>query len=443
MNKMIAMIVFLILMISALPAAIAEEDDACTVHADCSEGEFCDEGECDEIECTDDSDCTEGEICSDHECEEDDDEDEEENDDADDENEQMDEATEEIADAEEEIAKAEDKIAEAETDGEEVSASLVLLERAIDYLDDAKLAFDAGDYIEAEDLADQAEDFAADARMKYLGKTLEELEEDEADEEDSDETGEELGDDDEDEDNEDAKIEEETEEFSSNLGAQVRLSVLKKKLSWAVSRGEIVVDHLENNNDSNSTEYIANLNNILDDLNSIIDEIDVMLKSDSELSVDDYVSLRKDAWSLVRDFKKIVWANTTPEQRQDLKKLLREADYSFLDKLKDETKNLIRRHNANKIAEISELLGKDNSDLVNDIKEGIVNAKEARDLIREEYKAATDRAKEQFRDRVEEAKRTFEEERQRAVDRLRGELREARDRRTDARDEIRDGGERR
>src|SRR3989344_3287923 len=94
-------------------------------------------------------------------------------------------ASEEIADAKEEIAKAKLKIAEAKADGEETSAAEQFLSDAEKMLVDAEAAFNAGNFEEAEELADESKDLASIARMKSLGKTLDEM----GDSDDSDNSG--------------------------------------------------------------------------------------------------------------------------------------------------------------------------------------------------------------------------------------------------------------
>src|SRR3989338_137480 len=100
-------------------------------------------------------------------------------------------AAEEIADAKEEIAKAKLKIAEAKADGEETSAAEQFLSDAEKMLVDAEAAFNAGNFEEAEELAGEAEDLAKIARMKALGKTLDEFEnsDDSGSDSDSDNSG--------------------------------------------------------------------------------------------------------------------------------------------------------------------------------------------------------------------------------------------------------------
>jgi hypothetical protein len=111
-------------------------------------------------------------------------------------------ALEEIQDAEEEITKADEDIVDAKEDGKETALSEETLQDAREKLNQAKEAFDEGNFEEAESLADESKDLASVARMKYLGKTTDEV--DDGDDADEDET---EDDDDEDEDDEEDEVE--------------------------------------------------------------------------------------------------------------------------------------------------------------------------------------------------------------------------------------------
>ncbi|MBS1266291.1 MAG: hypothetical protein MAG795_00258 [Candidatus Woesearchaeota archaeon] len=95
------------------------------------------------------------------------------------EEEDRDDASEAIDDAGEEISKAEEKIAEAEDKGKETSAAEDRLAQAQEKLTEAKAAFEVGNIDEAEELAEEARELASEARMKFLGKTAEELNDEE------------------------------------------------------------------------------------------------------------------------------------------------------------------------------------------------------------------------------------------------------------------------
>ena len=80
-----------------------------------------------------------------------------------------------ITDAQEEIDKAREKIVEATEKGEETSLAGQQLDEAVSKLQMAEQSFDLGNFEEAEELAVEAKDIASEARMKFLGKTLEDL----------------------------------------------------------------------------------------------------------------------------------------------------------------------------------------------------------------------------------------------------------------------------
>ncbi|MEK6980476.1 MAG: hypothetical protein AABW66_03365, partial [Thermoproteota archaeon] len=115
-----------------------------------------------------------------------------------------------ITDAEEEINRAQEKITEAKENKKDTSASEIALEEAQTKIKEAKENFELGLYGIAEDLADEAEDLASDARMSLLGKSIEDIEDetkDELDDETEDELEDELDDDEDIEDEEEIEIE--------------------------------------------------------------------------------------------------------------------------------------------------------------------------------------------------------------------------------------------
>jgi len=123
------------------------------------------------------------------------DENETEDDDAETKGDNLEDANDAIADAEKEINRAQEKIAEAKENKKDTFASEIALEEAQDKLKEAKENFELGLYGIAEELADEAEDLASDARMSLLGKGVEDIEDD-LDDETEDETEDELDDED-------------------------------------------------------------------------------------------------------------------------------------------------------------------------------------------------------------------------------------------------------
>ena len=81
----------------------------------------------------------------------------------------------EINDATREIQRAEEKISNAADAGKDTELSVQKLNKAKELLVLANSHFDAGDFNEAEELAEEAKDLAAESRMKYLGKSTEDF----------------------------------------------------------------------------------------------------------------------------------------------------------------------------------------------------------------------------------------------------------------------------
>ena len=158
------------------------------------------------------------------------------------------------------------------------------------------------------------------------------------------------------EEEENSEIEREAKILQTNLGAKIRLLLLEKAVMNAIARGEIVISYFEEKG-----KEVNSLKDIIDKLYSLNAEIQEMKNEDS-LSVEKYVQLRKDAGNLIREFRKLVWDNTTPEERREIHSLLQDADYSFLDEIREEIRLLIREHNAQKTKEIRERIGAEGLD---------------------------------------------------------------------------------
>jgi hypothetical protein len=84
-------------------------------------------------------------------------------------------ALEEINKAKREIQKADEKITDAADKGKDTELAVLKLDEAKELLVQAESRFDDGDFDAAEELAEEAKDLAAESRMKYLGKTTEDI----------------------------------------------------------------------------------------------------------------------------------------------------------------------------------------------------------------------------------------------------------------------------
>ena len=115
-----------------------------------------------------------------------------------------------IDDAQEEIAEAEGDIAEDAADGKDITASEELLEEASTHLSLAEAAYATGDFLSAEDHADEARHAAMWAR----GKAVDSVEEDEDLDEDDDIDDDKTADHEEDEDGGEDEVENNSDDHS-------------------------------------------------------------------------------------------------------------------------------------------------------------------------------------------------------------------------------------
>lgn len=359
-KKMFAMLIVGIMLLSLVPLAIADDgnetsEDECVEDTDCEEGEFCDSGECEDIEedectedtdceegyfcdedneceeveeaeCVEDTDCEEGEFCDSGECEDLDELEEEEND-------AMEEAEEEIAEAEEKIADAEEKIAEREADGKNVTEARELLEQAKDLLQQAIDAFEAGNYEEAEELAEEARDYASEAKEGEHAK----------------------------EDEDDVKV------FKRPHGAEVRLIQLERSIDRNIARGERIVVAILANDENASVD---NLSEILEDMGDLIDEIqglDLENKTPEELA-EQYVEIKSRARDLSKQFRDAAREFFTDEDAKALREKLREWKSEHEEKYRLKFEQARNAFNEKHLRSLLERLGID-EDLIEQIME--------------------------------------------------------------------------
>ena len=178
----------------------------------------------------------------------------EKNDDKETKGDNLEDANNAIADAEQEVNRAQEKITEAKENKKDTSASEIALKEAQAKLKEAKENFELGSYGMAEELADEAEDLASDARMSLLGKNIEDIE---------DETEDELDDDEDREDDEETEIEVEVK----NDKAKVKIELNGDEYRFIVTdvSESAIIDAIMNKTGLTEDEITAIWNFEIDD----------------------------------------------------------------------------------------------------------------------------------------------------------------------------------
>lgn len=213
----------------------------------------------------------------------------------------------------------------------------------------------------------------------------------------------------------DDEISNETKVMRNNLGSNIRLMMLEKSVTWAIMRGEVVVDYFEDN-DKDSTR----MQEILERLSAIVSASRDM-RENEDMSAEKYAELRVESVQLISEFKRITWNDTNAEERDEIRQLLSELDDTPIKELSDEIKEYIKEYNAEKVKEIMEKLGERKAEIEQRIRDGEMTATKARERIREEYYKLSEEEREAAKLKLEEAIEQAKEIRERTLEKLRTE----------------------
>lgn len=226
----------------------------------------------------------------------------------------------------------------------------------------------------------------------------------------------------------DSEDEEESELFTTNKGALVRLTQLEMAIEKAITRAEVVIDFLDNNTNGSVEE----LEGIVDDLKDILEEVNI-LKEKDPTNVEEFVALKKQSRDLLKDFRDASRDLVKEVNMQELKRALRDANYSKVKELKNKVMEKIREHNAERVQKMLERFGENNPEIVKRIKQnGMTRAEISKEVLKK-WKNAAEERREQLKNRIEEAK----EERANAMERAKEALQKAKENRVKARSSVR------
>ncbi len=179
---------------------------------------------------------------------------------------------------------------------------------------------------------------------------------------------------------EDDSVDEETENelraMDGLRGREMRLLQLEKSISVSILKAQSIVDAVNELNISSQE-----LELILNELSEIKNEV-VSANISSEDSVQNFVDLKKDARELVQNFRKTVHEVIPKEDLKELKLMVEKVDKSELKELRDRIKEKRDEYNANKLSHFFGKLGLEKKELIQGIKEGKLNLKEARQEIK-------------------------------------------------------------
>ena len=200
---------------------------------------------------------------------------------------------------------------------------------------------------------------------------------------------------------EETKIEEEANTMRSGLGAEIRLLQLERSLTRKVLRGEKVVAQAEEKGKDTAT-----LTDLLNQLEALVSEVHTMAEQVQETDqtkeevVEQFVAIKHEARTIVKQFQKEAHAAIPKEDRAGLKEKMKGVDKSALEGLNSELKELRLERRSKQVIRFLERLQLGNPALVKEIQDGKLTQKEIKEKLRAQLKDVDDDMKKSARAKI-------------------------------------------
>lgn len=164
-------------------------------------------------------------------------------------------------------------------------------------------------------------------------------------------------------------------------GAEVRLLQLEKSVTRNILIGDAVLNIIDENQDVEEAEKTLNT------LEMLLEEIKTTPRTgDKNVLVQTYVELKKEARTLVSDFKMQTKDLITPQNRIQIINQIKEIDRNSFTKLNESIKEKARNFNAEKMKEHFKTLGFETDPMVERIRNGDANLKEVKEYALNKFK---------------------------------------------------------
>jgi len=166
----------------------------------------------------------------------------------------------------------------------------------------------------------------------------------------------------------------------NGIGAKVRLLQLEKSILGTILRGEKVIEFIKENYAEEDTN---GLEAIIAELKLLKEEVAaVQPKANDENTVKQFVDLKNDARSLVKQFRETAKEILKDTNKSELAKKFKEIDWSNYNKLQEQIVSLIREYNAQRLEEFFSKLEAKRSELIEKVRNGEMKMNEVTQEIR-------------------------------------------------------------
>lgn len=159
-------------------------------------------------------------------------------------------------------------------------------------------------------------------------------------------------------------------------GAKVRLLQLEKAVLKAILRGEKVIEFISENYPAEDTNE---LRAIVEELKILKEEIaSVQPKANDENTVKQFIDLKNDARSLVKQFRDAASEILKDKNKDGLAEKFKEIDWSEYKKLQEQIVAQIREYNAQRLEEVFSKLETKKSEIIEKVRNGEMTMNQAR-----------------------------------------------------------------
>ena len=194
----------------------------------------------------------------------------------------------------------------------------------------------------------------------------------------------------------DEETEVEVEAMDISHGAEMRLLQLEWRIRRAVLHGEAVINVVNANGDDASE-----LESIIEELKLLIEEVQGIstIRGDQD-AVNSFVEVKKDAISLVKEFREKARELLDVSDRTSLRVEFESIDRTELQEIRVEIRGKRRMLNGLRVRSVLKHLGEDDSDLAEKVESGEVEADDAVEELRVKYRAESETRKGEIREKI-------------------------------------------
>ncbi|MCF7866016.1 hypothetical protein K9L67_01105 [Candidatus Woesearchaeota archaeon] len=176
-------------------------------------------------------------------------------------------------------------------------------------------------------------------------------------------------------------IESESVVTGTKIGAKMRLVQLQAAITKNIIRTGVVTSYL-----SDKENDVSELEILITDLKEVLDQVnDLANNPPEEGAVEEFVSFKKESIDISKDFKDMAKELINSEDREELNKLLKDADYSALKDLKEKARENVREFNSERLKESLKNHPKA-QEIANKIRTGELSVDQVKERVMEEVK---------------------------------------------------------